>query len=71
MEPACDVRTLGAVTAAAFGQRRKMLRSTLKPLVADVEKLLEGLAISGETRGERLSPAQFAEIARIVGTPRA
>jgi 16S rRNA (adenine1518-N6/adenine1519-N6)-dimethyltransferase len=71
LEPACDVRTLGAVTALAFGQRRKMLRSTLKPLAADVEALLEGLGISGETRGERLSPSQFAEIARLVGRPAA
>ena len=62
----CDVRTLGRVTAAAFGQRRKMLRSTLKPLTGDVEGLLTGLGISGEVRGEKLSPAQFAAIARLV-----
>jgi 16S rRNA (adenine1518-N6/adenine1519-N6)-dimethyltransferase len=71
LDPACDVRALGAVTAAAFGQRRKMLRSTLKPLVANVETLLNGLGISGETRGERLSPSQFAEIARLIGRPAA
>ncbi len=70
MEPACDVRTLGQVTAAAFGQRRKMLRSTLKPLLPDVEAVLGGLGISGETRGERLTPAQFAQIAQIIGEPR-
>lgn len=69
LEPVCDVRTLGAVTAAAFGQRRKMLRSTLKPLSANVEELLESLGISGELRGERLSPPQFAQIARLVGQP--
>ena len=32
--PACDVITLGRVTAAAFGQRRKMLRQSLKALRA-------------------------------------
>ena len=34
-EPACSVRTLGRVTAAAFGQRRKMLRQSLKSLGLD------------------------------------
>ena len=70
MEPPCDVRTLGEVTAAAFGQRRKMLRSTLKPLLGDAASVLGELGISGETRGERLTPAQFAEIAAVVGAPR-
>ena len=32
--PACSVKMLGRVTGAAFGQRRKMLRQSLKPLVA-------------------------------------
>ena len=70
LQPQCDVRTLGQVTAAAFGQRRKMLRSTLKPLTSDIDGLLEGLGITGEMRGERLTPSQFAEIARRIGPPR-
>ena len=38
--PECSVKTLGPVTAAAFGQRRKMLRQSLKALRADPEALL-------------------------------
>ena len=33
--PECSVKTLGAVTAAAFGQRRKMLRQSLKSLLPE------------------------------------
>ena len=33
--PVCSVKSLGRVTAAAFGQRRKMLRQSLKSLTAD------------------------------------
>ncbi len=64
--PACDVRTLGRVTAAAFGQRRKMLRSTLKPLFAEpgqLERILVNSGIAGERRGETLSVAEFAGLA--------
>ena len=63
LEPACDVRDLGRVTAAAFGQRRKMLRSTLKSVVPAPEALLARMEISGERRGETLSVAEFARIA--------
>jgi len=38
--PECSVKTLGAVTAAAFGQRRKMLRQSLKSLLPEPEALL-------------------------------
>ncbi len=65
-EPACDVRTLGRVTAAAFGQRRKMLRSTLKPLFAEpgqLDRILANSGIAGERRGETLSVAEFAGLA--------
>ena len=67
LEPVCDVRVLGQVTAAAFGQRRKMLRSTLKPLVSNVEALLGDLGISGEQRGETLTVEQFAALAAAIG----
>ena len=33
--PACNVVTLGQVTAAAFGQRRKMLRQSLRTLIGE------------------------------------
>ncbi len=57
----CAVKDLEAVTRAAFGQRRKMLRSSLKPLGG--EALLEGVGIAGEKRAEELSVEQFIQLA--------
>ena len=65
-EPHCDVRTLGRVTAAAFGQRRKMLRTSLKPVTDVPEAVLERLGLSPELRGERLTVAEFASIAAAI-----
>ena len=62
MEPACNVNTLERVTAAAFGQRRKMLRSSLRELAP--EDVLAGLGIDASKRAEELSVADFARIAR-------
>lgn len=61
--PACSVAALGKVTAAAFGQRRKMLRSSLKQLTAMPELLLAKAGIDPEARAETLQPAQFATLA--------
>jgi 16S rRNA (adenine1518-N6/adenine1519-N6)-dimethyltransferase len=55
--------TLEAVTAAAFGQRRKMLRRSLAGLAGAVEAL-EALGIDTERRAETLAVADFVEIAR-------
>ncbi len=63
--PDCDVVMLGRVTAAAFGQRRKMLRQSLKSLRADPEPLLAATGIDGTKRGEVLSVRDFAELARV------
>ena len=65
-EPACDVHTLGRVTAAAFGQRRKMLRQSLKSLVPQPLLLLAEAGIDPEERAERLSPADFARLAAVL-----
>jgi 16S rRNA (adenine1518-N6/adenine1519-N6)-dimethyltransferase len=64
-EPACSVRTLGRVTAAAFGQRRKMLRASLASLVAEPAALLAAAGIAPELRAERLEVAQFARLAYV------
>jgi 16S rRNA (adenine1518-N6/adenine1519-N6)-dimethyltransferase len=61
--PACSVLTLGRVTAAAFGQRRKMLRQSLKPLYREPTILLGRLGIDPEARAEELPPDDFARIA--------
>lgn len=56
-----DVRVLGRVTEAAFGQRRKMLRQSLKSLGG--ERLLEATGIDGTRRAETLSVAEFVALA--------
>lgn len=64
-EPACDVTVLGKVTAAAFGQRRKMLRQSLKALRPDPAALLDIAGIDGTRRGETLTVPEFARLAAI------
>jgi 16S rRNA (adenine1518-N6/adenine1519-N6)-dimethyltransferase len=64
-EPACSVVTLGRVTAAAFGQRRKMLRASLKTLRPDPEPLLAAAGIDGTRRAETLSVVEFARLALV------
>ena len=58
-----DAAVLSRVVALAFGQRRKMLRASLKPLGPDVEALLEEAGIAPTDRAEQvpleaLLPAQ-------------
>ncbi len=54
------------VTAAAFGQRRKMLRASLKPLGIDVIGLLDQLNIDPTARAETLDFKDFCRIALAV-----
>ena len=53
---------VGRVTAAAFGQRRKMLRGSLKALGGAT--LLETAGIDPSRRAETLTPAEFLSLAR-------
>ena len=55
---------LDAVTRAAFGQRRKMLRRALRGLTPDPLALLESAGIPPEARAETLSVAEFCALAR-------
>jgi 16S rRNA (adenine1518-N6/adenine1519-N6)-dimethyltransferase len=57
-----DLPDLEKITAAAFGQRRKMLRQSLKPLGG--EALLEKAGIDPTMRPEDLKIEQFAALAR-------
>jgi 16S rRNA (adenine1518-N6/adenine1519-N6)-dimethyltransferase len=59
-----DLAKLERVTAAAFGQRRRMLRSSLKPLGGEV--LLTRAGIDPERRAETLSLAEFETLAQLV-----
>lgn len=56
--------TLGKVTEAAFSQRRKMLRSSLKPLMGDPMPYLEKAGITPESRAETVSVKAFVALAR-------
>ena len=51
------------VTAAAFGQRRKMLRQSLGTLGVDTKTLLDKSEIDGTRRAETLSIAEFHRLA--------
>jgi len=65
-EPLAPARRsiLERITAAAFGQRRKMLRTSLKPLGIAVDPLLERAGIVGTARAEELTVAEFCALAR-------
>jgi 16S rRNA (adenine1518-N6/adenine1519-N6)-dimethyltransferase len=60
----CDRRTLERVTEAAFGQRRKMLRQSLKQLGADPIPLLEKAGIDPTARAEDIPVEGFVALAR-------
>ena len=60
-----DADTLTRVTAAAFGQRRKMLRSSLKPL-GDATALCNAANIDPTLRAENVSIEGFCALARAV-----
>ena len=57
---------LERITGAAFGQRRKMLRSSLKPLGVPVDELLAAAGIPPTARAEELSVAEFCALARVL-----
>jgi len=66
----CRRSDLEQVTAAAFGQRRKMLRRSLAGLGVDVGILLEEAGIGPTLRAESLSVADFARLARCLNSLR-
>ncbi|MDO9427503.1 MAG: 16S rRNA (adenine(1518)-N(6)/adenine(1519)-N(6))-dimethyltransferase RsmA [Methylobacterium sp.] len=60
----CAVETLERVTRAAFGQRRKMLRQSLKAATPDALRLLEAAGIPETARAEEVPVAGFVTMAR-------
>jgi len=64
----CDARILAALTQAAFGQRRKMLRQSLKGFAAarglDLPRLLEAAGLDPAKRAEEVEVAGFVRLAR-------
>lgn len=61
-----DQRVLERVTAMAFNQRRKMLRSSLKGLGADIEDRLRAAGLTPTARAEEISLEGFCALAREV-----
>jgi 16S rRNA (adenine1518-N6/adenine1519-N6)-dimethyltransferase len=71
LEPRTDaadvpVSCLEAVTAAAFGQRRKMLRSSLRTLWPDPEPVLIRVGIAPTDRAERVPVDGFLRLAMVL-----
>jgi 16S rRNA (adenine1518-N6/adenine1519-N6)-dimethyltransferase len=64
----CERALLERVTAAAFGQRRKMLRQSLKTLAPDPLPLLEAAGIEPTARAEDIPVAGFVALARALGS---
>jgi 16S rRNA (adenine1518-N6/adenine1519-N6)-dimethyltransferase len=60
----CDAKALQRVTEAAFGQRRKMLRQSLKTLGTDPGALLEAAGIEPTARAEEIPVEGFVALAR-------
>lgn len=66
LEVDLPVRTLEAVTRAAFGQRRKMVRQSLKALGVPMEYLLNETGLQGTERAEQLPVSTFLQLALAV-----
>jgi len=64
---ACDAMALQRVTEAAFGQRRKMLRQSLKALGIDAMALLDAAGIAPTARAEEIPIEGFVTLARAFG----
>ena len=60
----CNMQTLSRVTAAAFGQRRKMLRQSLKALGTDPLALLASVGIEPTLRAETVAVEGFVALAQ-------
>ena len=58
------IADLERVTAAAFGQRRKMLRQSLRQLSPDAETRVRSCGIDPQARPQDLTVEQFASLAR-------
>jgi 16S rRNA (adenine1518-N6/adenine1519-N6)-dimethyltransferase len=64
---AADAKALQTVTAAAFGQRRKMLRQSLKSLGVDPHAMLDAAGLNETARAEDIPIEGFAALAQAYG----
>jgi 16S rRNA (adenine1518-N6/adenine1519-N6)-dimethyltransferase len=68
---ACDRKLLESVTQAAFGQRRKMLRQSLRALGTDVPALVAAAGLDPTARAEDIPVDGFVALARALAAHRA
>lgn len=61
-----DAKDLSRTVSLAFGQRRKMLRASLKSLGKDVEQRIQDADIDPTTRAEQLSIEDFCRLSRVL-----
>lgn len=61
----CDLKSLERVTAAAFGQRRKMLRASLKSLSPNAESLIEDAGLRPTARAEEIDIEGFVALSNV------
>lgn len=61
----CDLKSLERVTAAAFGQRRKMLRASLKSLAPNAESLIEDAGLRPTARAEEIDIEGFVALSNV------
>jgi 16S rRNA (adenine1518-N6/adenine1519-N6)-dimethyltransferase len=66
----CDRRLLEAVTQAAFGQRRKMLRQSLRGLGGDAATLIAAAGLDPTARAEDIAVEGFVTLARALADRR-
>ena len=66
----CDRRLLESVTQAAFGQRRKMLRQSLRSLGIDTAALLAAANLDPTARAEEIPVSGFVALARALAAAR-
>jgi 16S rRNA (adenine1518-N6/adenine1519-N6)-dimethyltransferase len=67
----CERKALEQVAAAAFGQRRKMIRQSLKSLGADPQRLAAAAGLNPTQRAETIPLAAFVAMARELANIRA
>ncbi|MGY9045864.1 MAG: 16S rRNA (adenine(1518)-N(6)/adenine(1519)-N(6))-dimethyltransferase, partial [Rhodobacterales bacterium] len=66
-----DPKVLEGIVAAAFNQRRKMLRGSLKGQHPDIEEILKSAGIAPTERAEQVSLEAFCALARGLSAARA
>lgn len=63
-KPDCNLDMLKQVTHAAFSQRRKMLRTSLKQVSNDPVNLCQKVGISSDLRADHVTPQDFVKICK-------